>query len=157
MPHKGYVFKTHCVQGHLRKNNTDSRGTCKTCKNIWSEKNRKNNLDKSRKYRRERYKKTKKHIRELYVLKEYGLTEDEYLFLLKKQNNKCCICGVTLDCSRKLLIPHIDHVHDKTKRVRGLLCGHCNVLLGVAHDSVVILKNAIKYLRKDNKHNGRLS
>ena len=41
--------------------------------------------------------------------------------------------------------PNIDHCH-KTGLVRGLLCGHCNNLLGRCNDDVEILKNAVRYL-----------
>jgi len=41
----------------------------------------------------------------------------------------------------------IDHDH-QTGKVRGLLCGFCNALIGYAKDDISILKSAIKYLTK---------
>ena len=41
----------------------------------------------------------------------------------------------------------VDHCHI-TKKVRALLCPHCNRLLGCAQDDVQILKNAVGYLKK---------
>ncbi len=39
----------------------------------------------------------------------------------------------------------VDHCHT-VNRVRGILCGHCNSVLGYAKDDPAILKSAIKYL-----------
>ena len=41
--------------------------------------------------------------------------------------------------------PHIDHNH-KTNKIRGILCGNCNMGLGHFKDNLDVLKNAIKYL-----------
>lgn len=40
----------------------------------------------------------------------------------------------------------VDHCH-KTKRVRGIICHHCNLVLGHARDSVEVLSAAIAYLK----------
>ena len=59
----------------------------------------------------------------LYSIKRlYGLSPDDLLRLKRRQKFKCRLC-----CKRKPL--HIDHDH-VTGRVRGLLCGNCNRLLG---------------------------
>jgi hypothetical protein len=42
---------------------------------------------------------------------------------------------------------HVDHCH-KTDKVRGLLCGPCNIMLGLAKDNEMLLANAILYLEK---------
>lgn len=41
---------------------------------------------------------------------------------------------------------HVDHDHE-TGLIRGLLCHHCNTLLGHAKDSVDVLEAAIVYLK----------
>lgn len=41
----------------------------------------------------------------------------------------------------------IDHCH-KTDKIRGLLCHHCNAMLGHAHDDIARLQSAIDYLKK---------
>lgn len=68
----------------------------------------------------------------------YGITGADYDALLAKQNNKCAIC----DEETKLFIDH-DHASGK---VRGLLCLHCNSLLGFAKDSPYRLERASAYL-----------
>lgn len=82
-----------------------------------------------------------------YIKKMYGLTKDEWLALLEKQNNKCKICDTYSD---DLGFFHTDHDH-KTGKVRGLLCKNCNTVLGHAKDDITILKEAISYLKQQNK------
>lgn len=45
---------------------------------------------------------------------------------------------------------HLDHCHS-TNRFRGILCQHCNHLLGNARDSEEVLLGAIKYLNQFTK------
>ena len=78
----------------------------------------------------------------------YGLSIERYESILEDQKNKCAICGTGLVATdNKLAVAHIDHDH-ATKEIRGLLCRHCNLLLGHAKDSVEILKRAVVYLEK---------
>jgi AcrR family transcriptional regulator len=60
-----------------------------------------------------------------------------------QQNNQCAICFEAFKSTKDT---HVDHDHE-TKKVRGLLCGNCNHLLGKAHDHVEVLERAIVYLR----------
>ncbi len=60
-------------------------------------------------------------------LDKFGITENEYLELLKKQNGLCAICNGAPDTRWKMLA--IDHDH-KNGKVRGLLCMTCNTMLG---------------------------
>jgi hypothetical protein len=52
------------------------------------------------------------------------------------------------DESRSYTIGFIDHSH-VDDHVRGILCGRCNTLLGMAGDDVEVLEAAIKYLVED--------
>ena len=81
-------------------------------------------------------------------LRRYGLTEDQYLDLKTKQDNRCAICGVVPDSTNGPTHDgfHIDHCH-VSGRVRGLLCGGCNTGIGMLKDSETILHSAIEYLR----------
>lgn len=80
------------------------------------------------------------------ALRKYGLDLDKYDAIFEKQNKACAICKCTKSASSKNW--HIDHCH-KTKKVRGILCAHCNRMLGAARDNKEYLLEAIKYLEKD--------
>ncbi len=90
--------------------------------------------------------KNKDKIRYHHIFMKYGLTKEQWIDLLEGQGSRCSIC--------KSLEPgckggwHTDHCHI-TKKVRGILCQHCNLLIGNAKDSVLILEEAIRYLNKD--------
>lgn len=77
-------------------------------------------------------------------LKRYGLTEEEYKTLLLSQEGKCAICRSDNNNNRDW---HVDHCH-ATNIVRGVLCHHCNLMLGNARDSIENLSSAIKYLER---------
>lgn len=74
---------------------------------------------------------------------KYGLTLDDYDFMLEAQGFGCAICGKTLAEEGKWLA--VDHDHE-TGAVRGLLCQSCNTMLGCASDDIFILGRAIDYL-----------
>ncbi len=82
-------------------------------------------------------------------LKKYGISLEQYNDLLRKQNGRCAICN-----SRPAGMQHsktrlcVDHEHS-TGKVRGLLCGGCNIGLGHFKHNIGILKNAIKYLEEN--------
>ena len=79
----------------------------------------------------------------------FGLTPLDIYTLRKMQNNRCAICGeeetrVLNGVAKDLCIDH-DH---ETGKVRGLLCGHCNVMIGNARDRTDNLQRAIAYLEQ---------
>lgn len=73
----------------------------------------------------------------------YGLTRDELAAMLA-QHSVCAICG-TANWGRKG--PVVDHDHT-TGRVRGILCGHCNMGLGRFRDNPDTLRMALEYLSR---------
>ena len=83
-------------------------------------------------------------------LKRYGLTLESYTGLLESQGGVCAICGSPLKIRNtqtdRTLNTHIDHCHT-TGKVRGLLCGGCNLGLGHFQDSPERLAAAIAYLK----------
>lgn len=83
--------------------------------------------------------------REKELLRCYNLTIDQYNYMLCNQNYSCAICKKHESIFKKGLA--VDHCH-KTGKVRGLLCGGCNVSLGRMEDSIELLTNAIEYLKK---------
>lgn len=64
-----------------------------------------------------------------------------------KQKGCCAICG-THQANLKTTLC-VDHNH-QTKKIRGLLCNRCNLLLGMAHDNPEILQKAIEYLKEND-------
>lgn len=87
-------------------------------------------------------------------LKKYNLNQEEYLLMLKTQENKCKICGVHAQHApatgfAKEGVLCVDHDH-LTNKVRGLLCSHCNTGLGLFFDNIDNLEKAILYLKENN-------
>lgn len=68
----------------------------------------------------------------------YGLTPEESSRW--RSITACQVCG----SSEKLCIDH-DH---ETGEVRGVLCTHCNLILGHAHDDPDRLRDLARYLEK---------
>lgn len=83
------------------------------------------------------------------LLTNYGITIEQYDEMLAAQDGRCAICrrpetkrgpkGGTRRLS-------VDHVHDGTQRVRGLLCLSCNSGLANFLESTEVLSRAIDYL-----------
>lgn len=127
----------------FHKNTTVKRGylhSCKTCTNAYQRELAKQVKEKisSEELKLKRRKKQLKYC--------YGISLEQYQKKLEEQSYSCEICGVhEKDTSKETLF--IDHNHN-CGSVRGLLCQHCNSVLGYAKDSVLILANCIKYLEK---------
>lgn len=73
----------------------------------------------------------------------YGITIEEYDRLLTEQGDACAICREPCPSGRRLAVDH-DH---ETGAVRGLLCGPCNIAIGLMRDSLELLDAAMGYLR----------
>jgi hypothetical protein len=77
-----------------------------------------------------------------------GVSKEQYDDLSTTQDNKCAICGISVEeNNRRLSVDHdhTDHI------VRGLLCTKCNFGLGYFNDSEALLLNAIDYLHNNLK------
>jgi hypothetical protein len=67
--------------------------------------------------------------------------------MLAAQGGKCAICRTS-----ETIKWYVDHCH-VTGKVRGILCHHCNLMLGMSRDDPQVLQAAIAYLvgnREDN-------
>lgn len=72
---------------------------------------------------------------------KYGLTKSAALALLRKQRGVCAICKERCGHRTNLCVDH------RKRRVRGLLCMHCNSGIGHFRHRPDILENAAAYLR----------
>ena len=67
--------------------------------------------------------------------------------MLAAQGGTCALCDATPESQRAKYQTyfHVDHCHD-TGRVRGLLCGEHNMLLGRFNDDPDLLRRAADYI-----------
>ena len=84
-------------------------------------------------------------------LHQYGITEADYRSMLTDQNHRCAVCNKTEQVKQRGVTRRlaVDHCH-KTQKVRGLLCMHCNMLLGMVKDRSDTLMSAVMYLRESD-------
>lgn len=85
---------------------------------------------------------------------DYGIDPATYTHLFEMQGGRCAICRGRPQ-SKRLAVDHNHACCPIGKRplcgrcTRGLLCSRCNHdLLGAAHDSVQVLKNAVAYMER---------
>lgn len=104
---------------------------------------REQNKDKLRHYRNAH----KARHRRWKLQTKYGLTLEQMEQMFVAQNGQCAIC---LKPFEKWSNIHVDHNHE-TGKVRQLLCSNCNTAIGLFHDNIQTLSNAIDYLNKWNK------
>ena len=91
-----------------------------------------------------------------YALKRYyGITGEQYGEMLAAQKGLCAVCGKpeTAMFRGQPKIMHVDHCHE-TGKVRALLCGCCNGMLGLAKDDPATLRAAAAYIEK---HAGKVA
>ena len=105
-------FTTHSKSPHTL------RLDCNSCRSAaWTASNK----DPKRKEQRTRASKNCK------LLKAYGITLENYEQMLRAQDNKCGIWQ--LDASQMKGRLHLNH-NKKTKAIRSVQCGRCNVGVG---------------------------
>ena len=100
--------------------------------------------------------------REIYSLRRVGIQSlEERDAILKKQGGGCAICGRPEPDSSTKGSWAKDHWHGCPNCesgcpdcFRGLLCGPCNIGIGLMRDDIDVLKKAIKYLRKAEHRTG---
>lgn len=74
-------------------------------------------------------------------LRTYGITPEDYDRMYADQGGRCDICWQPDESL------HVDHDH-VTGRVRALLCGKCNRMIGLANEDPAILGRAVSYLQR---------
>lgn len=85
-------------------------------------------------------------IKDRWLRRLYGINIATYDLMYENQRGCCAICGRHRSEFRRDLA--VDHAHNDTKKVRGLLCGSCNSGVGKLQDNPEILQKAIDYLNK---------
>ncbi len=89
-------------------------------------------------------------LRKHHLKKTFGITLEDYDYMLYKQDYRCAVCGSDYPgCNGKGKRNSfcVDHDHE-TNKVRGLLCRNCNTGIGLLGDNIKGLEKAIKYLEK---------
>lgn len=100
--------------------------------------------------RKEKQNKDKSILKKYNLKQNYGISIEDYDALFQKQNGACAICykkEEKLSDGRSSL--GIDHCH-KTGKIRGILCAHCNNILGRCNDDMEILSSALLYLKRNH-------
>ena len=106
----------------------------KQCKACLYEKNRRNYN-----HEKERFRKLKNN---------FGISQEEFMTLLAKQNGVCAIClNPQRATARNRGTLCVDHNHI-TGKIRGLLCDVCNRGLGMFNDDITRVSSAMTYLKE---------
>lgn len=92
----------------------------------------------------EKYRKMAQYNARYHLLRQYGLTWEEFEAMFERQNGLCPICTESL---KRGSSTHIDHDHD-SGAIRGLLCSRCNQAIGLLRESTDNMERAIAYLRR---------
>lgn len=144
------------------KNRSQSSGYSYYCKDCAKEVQRRIYAENPEKYRTKTIEYKKKHgplvnarrkanRREIYIaecVRKYGGTAETIRGLLSVSVCPICLEKISFSFSNIHRRPNIDHCH-KTGKIRGVLCGYCNNILGRAHDNIEVLQRAIDYLTKN--------
>ena len=106
---------------------------------------RKKNKERIKAYREKNKEKAAKQTRVRSLIRTYGIGLHEYDLMFTEQKGKCACCGTHQnELTRNLAV---DHDHD-TGLIRGLLCNHCNMAIGILGDNIEGLMKALNYLEK---------
>ncbi len=122
-----------------RRRSAARAGVCSQCLVAKPPKGRKICLEctKTKRLWRER---NKDRIRERHLRRVHNMSIDEYEDMLSDQGGACAICRQKT--GERL---HVDHCHTTDIR-RGLLCGSCNIGLGMFRDNSDYLMSAAQYI-----------
>lgn len=79
---------------------------------------------------------------------QYGITLEEKESIFVQQGKVCPICLRSVPPTSKGWAMDHDHV---TNKIRGVLCGYCNTVLGLLDENIDNFFRAIEYLNKHKK------
>lgn len=112
----------------------------------WREANKEKLKEQGRRYYQENKERLSETQRAQKLRAQYGITPDDVDRMVEKQGGGCAICEKDLSDKKER---RIDHNHE-TGLVRGILCHHCNTMLGYGIDDPQILESGARYLRSRN-------
>ena len=110
----------------------------------WRAKNRTRHLEGCRRRDALRRAADPEYDRRRNFRQKYKITIEQYDAMYRDQNGVCAICARLNLSGRRLAV---DHDHD-TGKIRGLLCSRCNSAIGLARESLDVLKMTVVYLEK---------
>src|SRR5215471_5368750 len=76
-------------------------------------------------------------------VRRYGINPEEKHRLWLIQYQCCAVCFEPIDLLGRN--SHIDHDH-KSRKVRGVLCHHCNIAIGLLREDPILFASAVTYL-----------
>ena len=122
---------------------------CKSCASVYNKLYYRKNAEgwnkKRRPYYSGYYQANRDRVRWQHIKKHYGLSEEAYQELLKKQKYCCRICREPFTDTKKTCV---DHCHTGG-HVRAILCGHCNRAIGLLKHNHQIALSAAEYLSRE--------
>jgi hypothetical protein len=86
-----------------------------------------------------------------HSIRNYGITTPQRKDILDKQSGLCLCCNGNISfsgeryksaCSKNAVV---DHCH-KSGKVRGILCGNCNLIIGRLKDDLAQARLVIEYM-----------
>jgi len=85
------------------------------------------------------------------LMRNYGLSLEDYLAMYDAQGGACAICkekkeSFASGADGRVNTLAVDHCHKPGGKVRALLCAHCNKALGGFKDSPELLRAAADYI-----------
>ena len=111
----------------------------------------KDNKQKARDANKKNYHKDPAKHRRRRLKNVFGITPEQYDFILARQKGRCGICGrLPHEAGARRLA--VDHSHE-TDAVRGLLCFSCNTGLGNFKDDPLLTNAATCYLMANGRNN----
>jgi hypothetical protein len=80
----------------------------------------------------------------LHIKHKFGISRAAWEEMFEAQGRCCAVCGISAPETQRFFT--VDHCHE-TGDIRGILCVHCNAMLGQAKDSIDILLSGVEYLK----------
>lgn len=125
---------------------TECAQCCRDRRNVYfKQQDKRDRINYQRRYRYKFDAGERRRINRRHALKAmYDITPEQENQMKLEQGHKCKVCGKPeADGYKNRLC--VDHCH-VTKKVRGLLCHHCNKALGLLMEDITIIDNLRKYI-----------